>query len=239
MSADLPPSHPDPRDPDLDPPAGAFGLLISSFDFSPVAEDEFHDWYDTEHIPERLRIPGFLDIRRWSSIDDPKVSMTTYDLASPAVLRSPGYLAVGYENNSPWTRRVGWRCIKRLRAEAVQAWPGRALAPAYAGALLVAAANPAPGREAALEAWVEGHAAGLAPGGAGAQGGSGAVPGLNGVRAFRAWAGTHRHVVTYHLDHERLLQDPSWQARVVQPWRDQPAAADLQFTRCRRYVRGA
>ena len=89
------------------------GILISSFDYSPVAEDEFHDWYDTEHIPERARIPGFLDCRRWLGVGLPKVSVTTYELASVDVLRSEGYLAVGYENNSPWTRRVGWRCIKR------------------------------------------------------------------------------------------------------------------------------
>ena len=204
----------------------SYGLLISSFDFSPVAEDEFHDWYDTEHIPERLRIPGFLDIRRWCSIDDPKVSMTTYDLASPDVLRSPGYLAVGYENNSPWTRRVGWRCIKRLRAEAAQRWPGNRLAPEGALALLVVAANPAEGRAAELADWVGRSAAT-----------QDTVDGLRCVRTFVASAGTHRHVVTYHLDHERLLQDASVQERVVQPWLDQSAATDLQFTRCRRYTR--
>ena len=220
------------RDPDAAAGAGdrsgggSYGLLISSFDFSPVAEDEFHDWYDTEHIPERLRIPGFLDIRRWSSIDDPKVSMTTYDLASPDVLRSPGYLAVGYENNSPWTRRVGWRCIKRLRAEAAQRWPGSRLAPEGAQALLVVAANPAAGRASELAEWVGRSAAA-----------QDTVDGLRCVRTFEASAGTHRHVVTYHLDHECLLQDASVQARVVQPWLDQPAATDLQFTRCRRYTR--
>lgn len=226
-------------DPGSSATGSPFGLLISSFDFSPVAEDEFHDWYDTEHIPERLRIPGFLDIRRWSSIDDPKVSMTTYDLSSPEVLRSPGYLAVGYENNSPWTRRVGWRCIKRLRAEAAQAWPGSGLAPRDAQALLVVAANPRAGREAELAAWVDTAAAAVAAEVASAQGsGSGANAGLRCVRTFVAAAGTHRHVVTYHLDHERRLLDGSLQAAVVQPWLDQPAAADLQFTRCRRYVRG-
>jgi hypothetical protein len=225
------------------PGSTVFGLLISSFDFSPVAEDEFHDWYDTEHIPERLRIPGFLDIRRWSSIDDPKVSMTTYDLSAPEVLRSPGYLAVGYENNSPWTRRVGWRCIKRLRAEAAQAWPGTSLAPEDAQALLVVAANPVAGRESELAAWIDTTAAALAAGvatdvaptqGVGRDG----IAGLRCVRTFIAAVGTHRHVVTYHLDHERLLLDGSLQATVVQPWLDQPAATDLQFTRCRRYVRG-
>jgi hypothetical protein len=27
-------------------------------DFSNVAADEFNDWYDAEHIPERQRVPA-------------------------------------------------------------------------------------------------------------------------------------------------------------------------------------
>ena len=43
----------------------AKGILIAAMDFSNVAEDEFNDWYDTEHIPERQRVPGFLSCQRW------------------------------------------------------------------------------------------------------------------------------------------------------------------------------
>ena len=35
-----------------------YGLLVAGFNYSMVAEDEFHDWYDSEHIPERQRVPG-------------------------------------------------------------------------------------------------------------------------------------------------------------------------------------
>ena len=37
----------------------AKGILIAAMDFSAAPEDEFHDWYDLEHVPERLRVPGF------------------------------------------------------------------------------------------------------------------------------------------------------------------------------------
>jgi len=37
-------------------------------DFSACPEDEFHDWYDLEHVPERLRIPGFLNAERWIDV---------------------------------------------------------------------------------------------------------------------------------------------------------------------------
>ena len=41
------------------------GLLVAGFDASPLAEDEFDDWYDTEHIPNILKVPGVLGITRF------------------------------------------------------------------------------------------------------------------------------------------------------------------------------
>ena len=61
----------------------AKGLLIAAMNFSDVAEDEFHDWYDTEHVPERLAVPGFINADRWIGIDNPKVSVAE----QPAVMR--------------------------------------------------------------------------------------------------------------------------------------------------------
>ena len=46
----------------------AKGILIAAMDFSACPEDEFHDWYDLEHVPERLRIPGFLNAERWIDV---------------------------------------------------------------------------------------------------------------------------------------------------------------------------
>ena len=34
------------------------GLLIAALNFSTAHADEFHDWYDLEHIPERQTVPG-------------------------------------------------------------------------------------------------------------------------------------------------------------------------------------
>ena len=62
----------------------AKGILIAAMDFSDVAEDEFHDWYDLEHIPERRRVPGFINAERWIDDKNPKLSIATYDLESIA-----------------------------------------------------------------------------------------------------------------------------------------------------------
>ena len=68
----------------------AKGALIAAMDFTNVAADEFNDWYDTEHIPERQRVPGFLVCQRWIDADNPKQSVATYDLESVSVLQGAG-----------------------------------------------------------------------------------------------------------------------------------------------------
>src|SRR5436190_17265053 len=78
--------------------AMAKGILIAAMNIGGAAEDEFHDWYDTEHLPERQRVPGFLLCQRWIGVRDPKISVATYDLDSASVLQSPGYRAIGGEN---------------------------------------------------------------------------------------------------------------------------------------------
>ncbi|MGZ5117692.1 MAG: hypothetical protein ACXWIH_16585 [Burkholderiales bacterium] len=184
------------------------GLLLSCFDYSPVAEDEFHDWYDTEHIPERQRVPGFVDCHRWLAVDRPRSSIATYDLAAVDVLRSPGYLAIAYENNSPWTRRVGWRCIKLLRFEGEQIAPGDELPTCGAAALLVWAFNLDGATEGALIDWFESDHRPSATN----------VPGVHAARLFRATTSTHRYVALYHLTSTKTPESAEWHDAVEDAW---------------------
>ena len=69
----------------------AKGILIAAMNIANAAEDEFHDWYDTEHLPERQAIPGFLLCQRWIGAQDRKVSVATYDLDTVGILQSPEY----------------------------------------------------------------------------------------------------------------------------------------------------
>ena len=103
----------------------AKGTLIAAMDFSNVDAGEFNDWYDTEHIPERQRVPGFLTLQRWIGAENPRQSVATYDLDSLEVLRSPGYRAIGGENLSPWSKRVTAKVERLLRYEGEQILPGR------------------------------------------------------------------------------------------------------------------
>ena len=63
------------------------GILIAAMEFSNVAEDEFNDWYDTEHIPERQRVPGFLVCQSRSYLP-----LTTSELGTPFKLKRLGIM---------------------------------------------------------------------------------------------------------------------------------------------------
>ena len=107
----------------------AMGILIAAMDFVAAPEDEFHDWYDLEHIPERLRIPGFLNADRWIGSKEPKVSVATYDLDNVGVLQSPPYQAIAGANSSPWTKRTARFRKGLMRYEGEQLFPGDKTAP--------------------------------------------------------------------------------------------------------------
>ena len=94
----------------------AKGILLAAMNFSAAPEDEFHDWYDLEHVPERLRVPGFLNGERWIGATNPKISVATYDLDNVGVLKSPPYLVLGcdvHRNDQQGGGLGGCRAVSR------------------------------------------------------------------------------------------------------------------------------
>jgi len=177
------------------------GQLIAAMDFSNVSEEEFNDWYDLEHIPERQRVPGFLACQRWIGADNAKHSVAIYDLDTLSVLRSPPYLAIGGENLSPWSKRVTAKCQRLLRFEGDQILPGDQTAPEGAGGLLLVGMTPAPEVETAFNAWYDTeHVPALAR-----------APGVLGARRFRAQNSSGpKYVALYHLASPEVITGPEW-----------------------------
>ena len=177
------------------------GQLIAAMDFSNVSEEEFNDWYDLEHIPERQRVPGFLACQRWIGADNAKHSVAIYDLDTLSVLRSPPYLAIGGENLSPWSKRVTAKCQRLLRFEGDQILPGDQTAPEGAGGLLLVGMTPAPEVETAFNAWYDTeHVPALAR-----------APGVLSARRFRAQNSSGpKYVTLYHLASPEVITGPEW-----------------------------
>ena len=209
----------------------AKGLLIAAMNFSDVAEDEFHDWYDTEHVPERLGVPGFLNAERWLGIGNPKHSVALYDLDDVGVLHSPPYLAVGGANGSPWTMRVTGRTRMLIRLEGEQILPGDRLAPVgEAAALLLIAMNVAPEADAEFNDWYnKEHLPAL-----------GSVPGVLCARRYRGTGAVQRYAAIYHLANPDVTQSAAWRAAADTPWtlRLRPLFRDHLRIDARHYRRG-
>jgi hypothetical protein len=208
----------------------AKGTLIAAMNIGRAAEDEFHDWYDTEHLPERQRVPGFLVCERWIGAHDRRISVATYDLEAWSVLRTPPYLAIGGENLSPWSKRITSRVERLMRFEGDQILPGDQLAPPEAGGLLLNAMNIAPEREAEFNEWYDKeHIPALS-----------AVPGVLCARRFRG-TGERKYVALYHLATPDVQESPEWKAARESDWtsRLQPHFRDHLRLVCQRYVRRA
>jgi hypothetical protein len=99
------------------------GALIVMMHCPPHFDDEFNAWYDTEHIPERLAIPGFETGNRFTCLSGFPSYLAIYDLASPEVIETEAYIKVAGSNFSPWTERVLSK-VKISRAVGEQIYPG-------------------------------------------------------------------------------------------------------------------
>lgn len=117
------------------------GMLIVQMEPPAPLEEEFHSWYDTEHIPERKALPGFLSAERFVCVEGWPRYMGCYDLANLAVLESRAYQAIGGENLSVWSKRVLSRVagIRRFELSRVD---GDGVVPVQNGKLLISFALP-------------------------------------------------------------------------------------------------
>jgi hypothetical protein len=129
------------------------GVLAIWNDIAPGGDDEFNHWHVSEHIPERVSIPGFLRGRRYtaSRSRDPRY-FTLYETESVEVLTSPPYVE-RLNNPTPWTRQniTLFRNNKRTACR-VTATLGRGTG----GAMATIELGPAAGRDEELRAWLRG-----------------------------------------------------------------------------------
>ena len=83
------------------------GILTFTADISADLDANFNRWYEEEHIPERLAIPGFLRACRYKAVSGGPKYLAIYEVTGPEVFETPEYLhflkGIG---ETPWTKRV-------------------------------------------------------------------------------------------------------------------------------------
>jgi len=86
--------------------ASAKALMTAWTHVPPEREEEFNAWYDTEHLPQVVALPGFIRGRRYACDGAMPKYLAWYDTADETV--EPGlHLKKFIADSSPWWRRIG------------------------------------------------------------------------------------------------------------------------------------
>jgi hypothetical protein len=186
--------------------------LLAAF-MNPPLDDEagFNAWYDEEHVPLRLALPGFLGGWRYKAVpgeaDGPRY-LALYDLESVDVLQQPDYLRLAVERSERERNMLARipmidRRVLRLILDGA-AWTDAA---PYQ---LTVAMSPAPGGDEDFVAWYhDEHVRTLL-----------AVPGWRRVRLFQQVEGDGPAFMAVHeLESPAVFEHENYHKSIGTPWR--------------------
>jgi hypothetical protein len=207
----------------------ANGLFYVYTDPGTLPEAEFHDWYDHEHGPARLKVPGIRGAYRYRALDDLAPPwLALYPLDSPDVIDSPEYKALA-ANASDRDRSVGAGLAtldRRVYEELSSDGPGLDGLDGLEGSALLTVALTVPAdAEDDLAAWyTDEHIPMLLE-----------VPGWRRIRRFRLTRGLDAPSPEFLSVHElagpEVLEEPGYRAAISTPWRDRVVASALRRER--------
>ena len=203
----------------------AAGLFYVCTDPGSVDEAEFHDWYDHEHGPARLTVPGIRSAHRYRALDDQKPPwLALYELDSPDVIDSPEYKALAAEASDRDRSVVAGLATLDRRVYEQTSENGSPMGRPAPMILAVAMSVPASAEEDLAAWYAEEHIPMLLK-----------VPGWRRIRTFRLARGLDAPAPDFLSVHElagpEVLEDPCYQAAVSTPWRDQVVASALRRER--------
>jgi hypothetical protein len=81
------------------------GMLVVYTEVAARHERDLNEWYNREHIDERINLPGFHRARRYVSVRGSPKYLATYECDSAEDLATPGYLHL-LANQTPWSQSV-------------------------------------------------------------------------------------------------------------------------------------
>lgn len=178
--------------------------------------DEWHRWYEDEHIAKRLDVPGIDSVTRYRDHDDADHFAAVYELSSLAALRSDAYRGLKEERSdderaipagsAPVDRRVyrevGWEARKA------------GYVPGTAPVLLMVGMSMEPGHLDEMVEWYEQEHNPLLL----------KLDGWQRVRRFTKVEGEgSEHLALHEIASHTVFDDPMKQAAQT-PWRDKVIA---------------
>ena len=178
------------------------GIFLVYVDIDAKYAEEFNAWYNTEHLPELLAVPGILSAARYEAVKGGPQYLAYYELESVEVMNTPAFRN---RPRTPWGQRVAPSVIGTNLARVVgeQIFPGtlempdRGLAPVLQiGRMSVPATA-----EAEWNAWYNGE---YIPG-------YRKVPGVIYARRYRVTEGSTGYTTVYEFEHPSVPESSEWQ----------------------------
>ena len=80
-------------------------MLIVFAEVKQRDEQDLNEWYNREHIDERVNLPGFKRGRRYLAVKGAPKYLATYECSKVGDLGTPAYLAL-LANQTPWSQKV-------------------------------------------------------------------------------------------------------------------------------------
>lgn len=177
------------------------GIFLVYTDIDAKHEKDFNDWYNTEHLPELLAVPGILSAARYEAVKSGPKYLACYELEDIAVLQSDGFTK---RPKTAWGQRVSPTVIgsnlTRIGGEQIfpdgVEMPDREMAPVLQiGRMSVPAAA-----DAEWNAWYNGE---YIPG-------YRQVPGVTYARRYRVHEGTSGYTTVYEFANPEVPQSAAW-----------------------------
>ena len=78
-------------------------VYVVTTEVEPEWEDEFNRWYDQEHLPALMSVPGYLSGRRYVAVEGAPKYMAFWEIESLEAYRSPEHDRAA---NTPWSERL-------------------------------------------------------------------------------------------------------------------------------------
>lgn len=172
----------------------------------PKYEEEFNAWYDTEHLPQLLSLPGFLDAARYEAVKGGPKYLAVYEIDGTDTIERPEFLN---RRRPPWDARMSPLVIGKnfTRVVGQQIFPAgveradRGMAPALQiGRMSVPASV-----DAEWNTWYNGE---YIPGYL-------KVPGVIASRRFRVVEGTVGYTTVYEFESEQVPESAEWEHQRV------------------------
>ncbi len=175
------------------------GLLTAWMNIPPDYEEEFNRWYNTEHLQERISIPGFLTARRYLSLEGKPKYFALYELEEPGVLSRESYQKV-LQNPTPWSQKtmaLFQDFVRNIYEEIFSYGPSSREGAPY---VLTVRVDVSPEKEDEFNAWYnEDHIPALVK-----------VEGVRSAKRYRAVEGTPKYLAVYELESPEIPKSEAW-----------------------------